>query len=152
MAVTMEEVRAELERDEPSYARAAGLGPDAIPHLEELAKGDDTMLATKAVYLAGLIQDERAAKLVEEAASADDPRVRVAAAATAKNVDTERASGVLVPLLADKDPGVQKVALKSVPSEATDELRRAVEKVAERKGTDETTRRLSRETLRRIGD
>jgi HEAT repeat protein len=148
----MEEVRAELERDEPNYARAAGLGPDAIPHLEELARGDDTMLATKAVYLAGLIQDERAAKLVEEAAAADDPRVRVAAAAAARNVETDRASGVLAPLVADEDAGVRKVALKSVPSDATEELRRAVEKVADRKRTDDATRRLSREALRRIGD
>jgi HEAT repeat protein len=152
MAVTMEEVRAELERDEPNYARAAGLGPDAVPHLDELAKGEDTMLATKAVYLAGLIQDDAAAKVVEEAASDDDPRVRVAAAAAARNVETERASEVLAPLVSDDDPGVQKVALKSVPSDATGELRRAVEKVAERKSTDESTRRLSRETLRRIGE
>jgi HEAT repeat protein len=152
VAVTMEEVRAELERDEPNYARAAGLGPDALPHLEELARGDDTMLATKAVYLAGLVHDERAAKLVEEAASADDPRVRVAAAAAARNVETERASGVLAPLVADDDAGVRKVALKSVPSDATEELRKAVKKVADAKRTDETTRRLSRETLRRIGE
>ena len=152
MAVTMAEVRAELERDEPNYARAAGLGPDALPHLEELARGDDTMLATKAVYLAGLVQDERAAKLVEEAASADDPRVRVAAAAAARNVETERASGMLAPLVADDDAGVRKVALKSVPSDATEELRKAVQKVADAKRTDETTRRLSREALRRIGE
>ena len=152
MAVTMEEVRAELERDEPNYARAAGLGPEALPHLEELAHGDDTMLATKAVYLAGLIQDDRSAKLLEDAAKADDPRVRVAAAAAARNVEADRASGVLAPLVADDDPGVRKVALKSVPPDATDELRRAVERVAEEDEADETTRRLSREALRRIGE
>jgi HEAT repeat protein len=152
VAVTMEEVRAELERDEPNYARAAGLGPEALPHLEELAQGDDTMLATKAVYLAGLIQDDRSAKLLEEAAKADDPRVRVAAAAAARNVKADSASGVLAPLVADDDPGVRKVALKSVPPDATEELRRAVERVAEEDEADETTRRLSREALRRIGE
>ena len=152
MAVTMEEVRAELERDEPDYARAAGLGPEALPHVEELARGDDTMLATKAVYLAGLIQDDRAAKLLAEAATADDPRVRVAAAAAARNVEAERASEVLAPLVADGDIGVRKVALKSVPPDATEELRRAVEQVAEEEQADETTRRLSREALRRIGE
>lgn len=152
MAVTMEEVRAELERDEPNYARAAGLGPDALPHLEELARGDDTMLATKAVYLAGLIQDERAKKLLEEAASADDPRVRVAAAAAARNVEPEGASEVLTPLVADDDPGVRKVALKSVPPDGTEELRRAVAKVADEEQADATTRRLSQEALRRLGE
>jgi HEAT repeat protein len=152
VAVTMEEVRAELEPDEPNYPRAAGLGPEAIPHLEGLARGDDTMLATKAVYLAGLIQDEAAAKLLEEAAAADDTRVRVAAAAAARNVDTERASEMLTPLVADDDLGVRKVALKSVPPDATDELRRAVQQVAAEDATDETTRRLSLEALRRIGD
>jgi HEAT repeat protein len=152
VAVTMEEVRAELERDEPNYARAAGLGPETLPHLEKLAAGDDTMLATKAVYLAGLIQDDRSAKLLAKAAKADDPRVRVAAAAAARNMEADRASGLLAPLVADDDPGVRKVALKSVPPDATAALRRAVEQVAEEEETDETTRRLSREALRRIGD
>jgi HEAT repeat protein len=148
----MEEVRAELERDEPNYARAAGLGPDALPHLEELARGDDTMLATKAVYLAGLIQDERAAKLLAEAAEADEPRVRVAAAAAARNADAESASGVLSSLVTDGDLGVRKVALKSVPPDATQELRRAVEELAAQEDADETTRRLAQEALRRIGE
>lgn len=151
MAVTMEEVRAELERDEPNYARAAGLGPDALPHVEELARSDDTMLATKAVYLAGLIQDDRAAKLLAEAAEAEEPRVRVAAAAAARNADAESASGVLSSLVTDDDLGVRKVALKSVPSDATQELRRAVEEVAAQEDADETTRRLAQEALRRIG-
>jgi hypothetical protein len=47
---------------------------------------------------------------------------------------------------------VRKVALKSVPPDATEELRRAVERVAEEEQADETTRRLSREALRRIGE
>jgi hypothetical protein len=48
-------VRAALEPEEPDYAAAAQLGP-AVPHLQTLIQGDDPMLASKASYLASLIQ------------------------------------------------------------------------------------------------
>jgi HEAT repeat protein len=144
----MEQVRAELEKDEPRYARAAGLGPDALPHLEELARDDDPMIASKAVYLAGLIQHEAADRVLTEAASHDDPRIRLAAASTARHRSGEAASEVLVPLVNDDDMGVRKVALRSVPSEPTGDLRRAVEGLAD--APDEATRRLSQQTLRRL--
>ena len=54
MSVTMKDVRTQLEPDEPDYAKAAQLGADAIPYLKELVNGPDTMLASKAAYLAVL--------------------------------------------------------------------------------------------------
>ncbi len=148
MAVTKEQVRAELEKDEPNYSRAAGLGPDALSHLEELAREDDPMIAAKAVYLAGLIEGEPADQLLGEAASSDDPRIRVAAASAARHRSEEVASAVLLPLVKDDDIGVRKVALKSVPPEPTGDLRSAVEELSD--APDETTRRLSEQTLRRL--
>jgi hypothetical protein len=48
MSITMNAVRAHLDPDEPDYTKAAELGPDAIPYLEEIVNGTDTMLASKA--------------------------------------------------------------------------------------------------------
>jgi hypothetical protein len=39
MPVTMEQVRAFLDPEEPDYQQAAQLGPEALPHLEELGEG-----------------------------------------------------------------------------------------------------------------
>jgi HEAT repeat protein len=148
VAVTKKQVRAELEKDEPNYARAAGLGPEALPHLEELAHEEDAMIASKAVYLAGLIEGDPADQLLAEAAASDDPRIRIAAASAARHRGDEAASAVLVPLVKDDDIGVRKTALKSVPPEPSGDLRSAVEELGD--APDEATRRLSRETLRRL--
>ncbi|MDP9372193.1 MAG: hypothetical protein M3Q65_07005 [Chloroflexota bacterium] len=131
MPVTMEQVRAVLTPEEPDYAQAAGLGPDALPHLEELVGEPDALLASKAAYLASLIPDPRSANVLRKAAGSSRPEVRVAAASGARNLNRDAASGVLLPLLGDRDIGVRKTALKGVPDEATPELRTAVESLAD---------------------
>jgi HEAT repeat protein len=122
MAVTMEDVRAALDPEEPDYAEAAKLGPDALPHLEVLVNSGDTMLASKATYLASLIKDPRSADIVRMAANRDDPAMRVAAAAAASNLGASAASAVLVDLVGDPDPGVRKVARTAVPGKPTAKL------------------------------
>jgi HEAT repeat protein len=134
MAVSMKRVRAALEPEEPDYAGAAQLGPDAVPHLQTLIQGDDPMLASKAVYLASLIPDERTADLVQQAAQHDDPVIRVAAASAAQNMDAPAASQVLVALVADDDPGVRKVARAAVPESPTDALAQRLEELPEAGG------------------
>jgi hypothetical protein len=112
MAVTMVSVRALLDVDEPKYAEAAELGPEAIPHLETLVREGDPMLASKATYLASLIQSDQSIEVVKAAAKSADAVVRVAAAAAARNLPAEAAEEVLAPLMADNDAGVQKTASK----------------------------------------
>jgi hypothetical protein len=131
MAVTMKNVRAVLEPEEPDYDKAAKLGPDALPHLEALVNSGDTMLASKAAYAASLIKDPKAAEVVETAAQSDDPAVRVAAAAGASNLAASGASTVLVNLIGDPDPGVRKVARASVPEKAPAELMKRLEDLGE---------------------
>lgn len=80
MAVTMSEVRGRLEREDVDYTAAATLGEAALPHLAELAAGEDTTLATKAVYLAGVIGGPGAVEIITAAAESGDPIVRIAAA------------------------------------------------------------------------
>jgi HEAT repeat protein len=113
MPVSMEQVRAHLDRDEPDYPAAAQLGPEALPQLRQLAQGDDPMLASKAVYLASLIGTDQSVAIVNEAAARPDPVVRAAAAGAVRNLD-QAPNQLLNSLLGDQDAGVRKVALRSV--------------------------------------
>ena len=99
MAVTMVQIRTVLDATEPDYGQAAKLGPEALPHLEKLVKDADTLLASKAVYLAALIQDERSVRIVREAALREDPIVRVAAAGAAHYLPCAPVSDILIPLV-----------------------------------------------------
>jgi len=111
MLVSMEDVRKVLDPEEPDYGAAAQLGEPALPHLEQIVRGDDAMLASKAAYAASLI--EGGADTVETAADSEEPLVRVAAAAAARNLPPERAQQLLSRLSDDQDPGIRKVAQAS---------------------------------------
>ena len=86
MAVTMQDVIRQLDREEPDYAQAARLGSDALPYLRELIEGDNLTLAAKATSLAGAINADESGDVLETAARHSDPVVRVAAAASARNL------------------------------------------------------------------
>jgi hypothetical protein len=116
MSVTIAKVRALLDVDEPNYAEAAKLGPQAVPLLETLVREGDAMLASKATYLASLIQSDRSLDVVKAAAESSDPVVRVAAAAALRNLPDAPRDEVLSGLLGDEDPGVRKAALKAAPA------------------------------------
>ena len=151
MPVTMKQVRAALDPEEPDYAKAAKLGPQALPHLEKLIARDDPGLASKAASLAGMIGDEKAARVLEKAARHRDVRVRVAAAHSAQHLPAPDASRILSRLMADKDVGVQKVALKAVPRgrKVDPGLRSSVETLTKPQA-DPAIRDLSKEVLARL--
>ena len=123
MAVTMKDVRAALDPEEPDYEKAAKLGREALPHLKVLVSTDDNpLLASKATFLASLIKDTKSAEIVERAARSNDPTVRVAAATAASNLPVAGASAVLHELITDPDAGVRKVARKAVPTKPSPKL------------------------------
>jgi HEAT repeats len=129
MPVTMEEVRAVLDPEEPDYAAAALLGPEALPHLRELVESGDPMLASKAAYAAGMIDGDEAVEVLREAARSDEPTVRVAAAASVANLGADTSAELLEGLVADDDPGVRKVARAAVPEDAPASLRARLEEL-----------------------
>jgi hypothetical protein len=131
MAVTMTDVREALDPEEPNYKRAAALGPDALPHLEVLVTTAEPMLASKATYLASLIEDVRAGDVLDKAAQHADPVVRVAAAAAAVNLAGAPAGDLLRRLADDPDAGVRKVASRTRARPA-----RGAGPAAEREGRD----------------
>jgi hypothetical protein len=120
---TEAQVRKYLDPEEPDYkAAAAALGADALPVLEMLVQGSDPLLASKAAYLASLIPDDEAARVLEQAARSDDPTVRVAAAAGLQK-RSDVANDVAAELMTDPDPGVRKVAAKTTGGRKTPGLR-----------------------------
>ena len=113
MAVTMEQVLMKLAPIEPDYEDAARLGPDALPHLEQLAEGPDTLMAAKAISLASLIRTPRSVQLLLKASQSSAPEIRVQAAWGIGNLPPEAAQAILPRLLNDADAGVRSVSLKS---------------------------------------
>ena len=114
MSVTMQQVLDALNPDEPNYAQAAHLGPEALPHLENIIKTGQPMIASKAAYLVSLIQDKRSTDILKTAAMSKHTVVRVAAAAGTKNIPLNLAKDVLSSLQKDEDAGVRKQAAKSL--------------------------------------
>jgi HEAT repeat protein len=113
MPVTMQDVRAVLDPEEVDYENAKRLGVAAIPFLMELVQGGDLGLASKATYLASLIEDEQSVAVLEAAAARNEPVLKVAAASGIRNLSVDHAERMLGLLKDDPDIGVRKVALQS---------------------------------------
>lgn len=113
MAITFEQVRSALMPEEPDYPAAAKLGSQALPHLKSLVEGGEPMLASKAAYLASLIDDDAAVDVLRAAAASSEPTVRVAAAAGTANLSAGRVEEVQVALATDEDPGVRAMTAKA---------------------------------------
>lgn len=128
MPVTMQQVIVQLDREEPDYAQAARLGPDALPHLATLIQGPDLGLAAKAASLAGVLDAAGSAAVLAIAVRHREPVVRVAAAAAAQRlhvIPPALADG----LLADPDPGVREWALHAVAARPGAGMRARVEQI-----------------------
>jgi hypothetical protein len=147
MAVTIEQVRAALEPEEPDYRAAKELGPEALPHLKALTEEGNPSLTAKATYLASLIGGEAAHAVVASAAASEYPAVRVAAAAATRHLAPGGANELLTRLITDPDTGVRHEALRAAPAEMSPELRAHVERIAEA----ETTPVLHAASLKALG-
>lgn len=128
MAVTMQDVIRQLDRDEPDYAQAARLGPEALVHLGKLIQGDNIGLAAKAACLAGTMNMDESISVLKLAARHPDPVVRVAAAASAKNL-TQMNTSLATTFLSDVDPGVRKWGLRSLNVNRPQSITKKVEEI-----------------------
>ena len=127
----MNDVLAYLEPDEPNYAQAAKLGPDALPYLKEIIDKPDVMLASKAAYLVSLIKSDKSISILEHAARNKEPIVRIAVASGIRNISERDANILLDEFIEDKDVGVRKVTLKSVAKFKSDLIASKVQKLQE---------------------
>ena len=123
MSVTMKQVRAILDSEEPDYSKVQSLGPDALPILRRLIKGTDEMLAAKAASAAGAIGGPEALPVIDEAARSANVVLRVTAAGALKQLTGSQATEVLVRLLDDSDSGVRRQALRAAIGRAEPSLR-----------------------------
>jgi HEAT repeat protein len=113
MAVTLDNVRAWLDSDEPNYKAASQLGSSILPHLKTLIASGDERYASKAAYLATLIDDERAVDILKQAASSPSSLVRIAVAGGLNKIKRPADAGIIMSLMNDRDPGVRKFAIKA---------------------------------------
>jgi hypothetical protein len=130
MSMTMAFVRSALDSEEPDYESAKALGFEALPFLEELSIGQDILLASKAVYLAGLINGELSSTILEKAATHENSNIRATAASVIGKLNKETSNKLLLTLLNDNDLGVQNIALKFLPLTVSSEVLAQIERVA----------------------
>jgi HEAT repeats len=112
VTLTSATVVAALTPDEPDYSQAAAtFGEAALPHLAELVRSADPLLAAKATSLAGTIGGAGAVEVILEAARHDEIGVRAAAAYAARGFSEQQARPVLLALMDDDHPSVVKQAV-----------------------------------------
>jgi HEAT repeat protein len=149
MPITMQQVLARLDTDEPDYSALATLGPEAVPHLKELVKSDNPGIAAKAAYLATLIDCEDSPSVLEAASASPHEAVRVAAAAGMRNMAPAQAGPWVERLLDDPDSGVRKQALHAVSYLGIADLEPKVQALAEG-DPEEGLRELAQRGLQKI--
>jgi HEAT repeat protein len=151
MSVTMEEVRAAVEPDEPDYpAAAARFGVAALPFLVELIRGGDPSLASKAASLAGNIDGAESLEVLVEAGRSPQVVVRIAASAAVGQLRDLPVTDLLLALLEDENPYVRKVALDSAGSVRAGGTARKVRSLAEQ-DPEQFVREVAKHTLRLLG-
>ena len=110
-----DELRAALDRDELDYpALAAEAGPESMADLEALVAEDEPRIASKAAYLASLVDADNSDRVVDLAARSRHDVVRASAAAALETLPHERAEPIASQLLADADAGIRARAVKSL--------------------------------------
>ena len=111
---TLAEIRQDLDKDEldyPALAQTHGVG--ALPQLRSLVEEDEPRIASKAVYLAGVISSGSSNEVVALAAQSRHEVVRVAAAAAAALLPGDEGVEITSSLLQDTDARVRVRAMKS---------------------------------------
>jgi hypothetical protein len=114
MVVTMEQVLSVLYPNEPDYEEASKLGPEALPFLEQVVKGDNPQLAAKATSLASFIQDSGSVRVLMSAAQSKYDVVRVLAAVSSRNLRVAGIDSVLAILINDNDTSIREHATRSL--------------------------------------
>lgn len=130
MAVTMQQVLAELDREEPNYAAFAKLGAGALPHLAMIVDGQDPLQSAKAAYAASIIGGAGAIELLRAAGAHHDAQVRIAVAQGLRNLERAAPTELVMKALDDNDAGVRKLALRTAGALRRDALRARVAEIA----------------------
>ena len=151
MTVTREQVITALLPDEPRYDAAARLGPEALPHLSALVRGDDPNLASKAASLATRIKHPDSLQVLSEASEHPHVVVRIAAAGELWRLGSLGIGDLVARQLTDNDPQVRLLAVSSaVRAPAVPEVENRLQAIALRDPVPEIRTRAT-DVLRRTG-
>jgi hypothetical protein len=113
--MTEQELIQELDNEELHYrAVAARLDASDVPKLRAIAEGADVARATKAVYLASLVDKGDAHEIVVKAASSPTELVRIASATALENLPAAMRDRAADRLIDDVNPAVSKLVLRAV--------------------------------------
>ncbi len=150
--MTIDDVRRAIDLDEPDYpALAQELGAEAVPFLQDLVAEDDPRIASKAAYLAALLDEDDATGVVDLASRSRHRVVRAAAAASLPHLAADPATQLGDRLLDDPDAGIRASTVRAAARTARpSRLRQSLERVA-REDENEDLRDLARDVIRGQG-
>jgi len=131
MAISEQNLLLALSNEEPRYSEIlAKLDEDAVAYLSELSKGKDTMLATKAIFLAGLYNKPSGHAIVESAAKSTVLLKRIASASALEYMPEEKRDKLAEKLIGDADVSIQKLVIKAAGTSKSPKLRAKFSKLA----------------------
>jgi len=131
MAISEQNLLLALSNEEPQYFEIlAKLDENAITYLSELSKGRDTMLATKAIFLAGLYNKPSGHAIVESAAKSTVLLKRIASASALEYMPEEQRDKLAEKLIDDADVSVQKLVIKAAGKSKSVKLRKKFTKLS----------------------
>jgi HEAT repeat protein len=108
-----------LDNEEPRYPEiAAQLDASDVPRLRAIAEGTDVARATKAVYLASLIDKDDAHEIVIKAARSSTELVRIASASALENLPAASRDRAAERLIDDPNPAIAKLVLRAVDADS----------------------------------
>jgi hypothetical protein len=131
MAISEQNLLLALSNEEPRYSEIlAKLDEDAVAYLSELSKGKDTMLATKAIFLAGLYNKPSGHAIVERASKSTVLLKRIASASALEYMPEEQRDKLAEKLIDDADVSVQKLVIKAAGKSKSVKLREKFSKLS----------------------
>jgi HEAT repeat protein len=114
MPKTLEQLRNQLSAIEPNEGMYAEIGPPEIPLLEQLLKGNEAWIASRAVFALSRVADDEAVTILSRVVQDPRAEVRVALAASTSNLKPSDANNILLKLLTDAELGTRKFAVQAV--------------------------------------
>jgi hypothetical protein len=134
MAITKKDIYMMLSNEEPDYpAIAKKLNKSNLNDLRSLASSNNNMIATKAIYLASLIDEDDSSAIVDAASKSRSELKKIAAASALQNLKVAaKYDAIASRLLNSRNAGIKKMALLALSKKGTKSLsvKRKLERVS----------------------
>ncbi len=120
MAMTEQELTQALDMEALHYPElAAKLDASDVPMLRAIAEGADVARATKAVYLASLVDKGDAHNIVVKAARSPTDLVRIASATGLANLPAAMRDRAADSLIDEANPAIAKMVLRALDASSS---------------------------------